>query len=54
MNQPTSTPVKPLVPLTQYQRDLETLSRIEDVEYQCFFCAMAELHAQQRQEATKT
>jgi hypothetical protein len=34
----------------QYQRDLETLSRIED-ERLCFFCAMGDLHAQQKREA---
>ncbi len=34
----------------QYERDLETLGRIED-ERLCFFCSMAALHAQQIREA---
>lgn len=45
-----TTTTQPMTHEEQHQRDLETLERLESTEYQCFFCAMAELHAQREQE----
>lgn len=55
MNTPdTTNPMTPDALEAQHERDLAVLSRIEDREYRCFFCEMAELHERQRQEAGLT